>query len=376
MHRNIRIMETNQVARHKFKKELKTLVDKIHHDNSANKILKNDVKVFVSSPEIISEQWIEHLPPSEDGKSKQLINNIQWVLVICCFIALILAYWLSGQFNKPLKSLSLGFRKLAQGDYQHHVDETGVKEMRETIRHFNATVIHLDELTLAAKHHSEIAHLAELGEVSRGLAHALRNPIHTIGLSIEQLSDEDLTENQRILLIKTVQNKIHHIDKNIKALLTLTTTGVQRDDHVPVLAVIQDILLEYKSCQNRPQTFITDVEPSLEIIGAESEIRSIFHTLIINACEANPINGLVNISAKDNTDGVIILNVIDQGKGIDPAIADKLFQPHISTKPEGAGMGIYIAHRIINLHYHGDIVLKNAIPNGCEASATFNIKEV
>lgn len=365
--------ESNE--RHIIKRELKSLVEKIHNDNKATLTKNNDVAIFVSSPEIVSERWIGQESAITQSSTSQLIDYIQWVLIACGTFALILAYWLSVQFNKPLKNLSAGFKKLAKGNYNHQVVESGVNEIRQTISHFNDMVKHLNELTQAAKQHSEIAHLAELGEVSRGLAHALRNPIHTIGLSIEQLSDNELSAAQRQSLIAMVQNKITHIDSNIKALLTLTTTGINRQDTVPILAVVQDILLEYKSCQNKPQTFITNIASNIELLAAESEIRSICHTLIYNACDANPVHGEVRISAKISDNNYLILTVEDQGEGLVESIKNKLFQPHISTKPEGAGMGLYIANRIISLHYHGQLTLENASDIGCIATAKFKKKE-
>jgi signal transduction histidine kinase len=371
---------------HLVKKEIKTIVDRIYQKKDAlsSDIITQEHNVIVHSPEMVSHQWVKGLSPQ--SKTKQLLQNIQWVLILCGITALIAAYWLSTQFNKPLALLSTGFRKLANGDYKHHVAEQGIQEMRNTIKHFNDMVKRLDHLTQAEQQHNEIKHLAELGEVSRGLAHSLRNPIHTIGLSIEQLNDNDLTPEYRAKLIKTIQNKIIHIDRNIKALLELTTSGLNRDDNIPILPVVQDIMLEYKSCQIMPQIFEVDIAPELSIMGAESEIRSILHTMIINACESNSNrahpdkHNTVIINAKNN-DKQLTIEVFDQGKGLESKIENSLFQPHISTKPEGAGMGLYIAKRIISLHYNGNIFLKNQYLNngeivGCLAQADFNILRI
>lgn len=233
---------------HIVKREIKTIVDRIYRkkDALASDIVTQEHKVIIHSPESLHHQWVQGLSPQ--SKTKELLQNIQWVLILCGITALFAAYWLSAQFNKPLALLSAGFKRLAKGDYQHHVDEQGIQEIRITIQHFNDMVKRLDHLTQTEQQHNEIKHLAELGEVSRGLAHSLRNPIHTIGLSIEQLNDTDLSPEYRTKLIKTIQNKIIHIDKNIKALLELTTSELSRDDNIPILAVIQDIMLEYKSC--------------------------------------------------------------------------------------------------------------------------------
>jgi len=356
-----------------LKKELKTLINTIH-DQQIKIFASDDSQAFVfKSPKMVSHQWVEK--HQIKSKTQNLIDYIKAILIICCIVALVFAFWLSIQFNKPLIQLSNGFKKLALGDYQHQVPEQGVKEIRATISHFNHMVSRLDELTQAEQQHSEIAHLAELGEVSRGLAHSLRNPIHTIGLSIEQLSENSLSSDKRSTLLKTVQNKISHIDKNIKSLLTLTTTGINRDENVPILAVVQDIILEYKLCQEQAITFKVGIEPTIRIHGAESEIRSILHTLIINAAEACLTDGIVDINAQVIDKITLEIRIIDNGSGIDKDINDTLFQPHISTKPEGAGMGLYIAKRIISLHYQGNINLTNNISeNGCTATATFITK--
>jgi len=369
---NNKVAEQIPVSKQVITSELKSLFEQ-----QVRKISNDDLStIVIQDPQPSGNIWFEQHSTFNNNKTKDLVSYVQLGLIICAIVALIFAYWLSIQFNKPLRTLIFGFKSLAEGNYNCNVNESGVNEIKTTIKYFNNMVQRLNKLTSAEKQHKEIAHLAELGEVSRGLAHALRNPIHTIGLSIEQLGDPELSTIQRNKLIKTVQNKISHIDKNIKALLTLTSSGITRDQNVPVLAVIQDILLEYKSCQPKPQKFVVAVDPKVTILGAESEVRSILHTLIINACEANPINGKITIELSKQQNGLIKVNVIDEGKGLDKTISPQLFQPHTSTKPEGAGMGLYIAKRIITLHYQGELTLTNKVEEtqsntGCIAQAIF-----
>jgi len=368
-----------KVSRKVLHQEVKSLVDSLHTEKA--KVLTKADYTFVvdstdgksSDPTFTTRYWeAEHTSP----RTVELFKTIQITLIVIGIFGVIFAYWLSIQFNKPLKLLSSGFKKLAKGDYQHQVAEQGVKEIRDTMSHFNQMVDRLHRLSLAEKQHKEIAHLAELGEVSRGLAHALRNPIHTIGLSIEQLSDDGLSSEQRQKLIQTIQQKITNIDKNIKGLLTLTTAGISRTEHVPIAAVIQDIMLEYKACDNKIIHFELSITPELKVRGSESEIRNILHTLINNACEANESNTKVTISAVSDGSKAII-TIEDQGTGLDKHIAAQLFRPHVSSKPEGAGMGLYIAQRLISLHYNGLISLKNNPNNkqqlnGCIATAIFS----
>jgi len=380
--------QVNAIDKEQLKIELMSMVDIIHDEKIEMLEKHHATKIYVknATTESVKPQqiWLEQ--KTEINRTKDLIRSIQIVIILSAIVALIFAYWISIQFNKPLKQLAIGFQHLAKGDYQHSVPEQGVDEIQTTIVHFNHMVNKLDQLTKAEQQNKELSHLAELGEVSRGLAHALRNPIHTIGLSIEQLSQAELDKSQREALLKTIQNKIIHIDKNIKALLLLTSNGINRNEPVPLLAVIQDIMLEYKSYSGdtkvtgQQQKFEVYVDSNIELMGAESEIRSILHTLIINACEAN--------QAQENAERVVInasvinnkhieCKIEDFGQGLDKKITEQLFQPHISTKPEGAGMGLYIAKRIISLHYDGDIqLIDKANSDGCIALATFSTNRI
>jgi len=323
-----------------------------------------------------SKVWVSSTV--NDGKIQQLLWRVQLILIFGGAIALAFAYWLSIKFNQPLKALVNGFEQLSKGNYAHRVKELGVSELKTTIKRFNLMGEQLAQLSQSEKHHKEIAHLAELGEVSRGLAHALRSPIHTIGLSLEQLLDQPLSNEQRNQELTRIQQKITHIDKSIRSLLTLTTYGINRDDNCPLLAIVQDIILEYKSSQAKTIQFAIDVDKNLTIKAAESEIRSIFHTLIFNACEASTENQTVKIAILRSANQ-LLFTVSDSGSGLAANIANQLFKPHVSSKPDGAGMGLYIAGRIIKLHYHGDLSLENIMVDdqitGCKAYGYFTIQD-
>ncbi len=381
----------NEIDAEKIKRELNQLVEKIHgnrliHTNSANKAVfevysdsssGSDSNGSNQNTTNVAERHllVETLPLGDN--TQKLIQTIEIMITASAIIALAFAFWLSVKFSRPLKRLTTGFDAVAQGNYQISVEQSGVKEIRQTITQFNDMVAKVKTLTQAQLQNQDIENLAELGEVSRGLAHSLRNPIHTIGLSIEQMLEPTLKEKDRIKLITTIKNKIAHIDLNIKALLTLTTSGLSRNDDVPLLAVVQDIILEYKSCQGKQLTFEVNVAAEMKIKGAESEIRSIVHTLIINACQASPDNGRVEIMSETDHINGITLTVVDHGTGLSKDIEQQLFKPHVSTKPEGAGMGLYIAKRLVNLHYHGDVTLNNLVENnkvsGCKALVNFKV---
>ena len=105
---------------------------------------------------------------------------------------------------------------------------------------------------------------------------------------------------------------------------------------------------------------------SVPLRGVPAELRILLHTLVVNAVEASPAGGRVEVAVQAEDDGARIM-VRDHGFGIANDIRERLFEPHVSSKPDGAGMGLYLARRIASLRYAGDIELADRDDGGCEA---------
>ena len=354
-----------------WKQKLHQIIEQKHHDKQT----VSKFALITDTPDKLG-LYPKHFETvsSEQSSStaiESLTNYMIYLILASAVVALFLALWLSDHFTRPLQKLSQGFASLERGILGVQVEEAGINEYRKTMHSFNQMSARLAQLAESEKMLQQQGHLAELGEVSRGLAHALRNPMHTIGLSVEQLKDPDLPDKLKTKLQDKIQAKIKHIDKTIKALLTLTSAEIQRNDNVPVRSVIQDIMLELRA--NDPNVTITLDAPknNQTIKGAESEIRAIIHTLVVNGVEASNHQGEVNIRLTE-TDEVVNIEVSDQGKGIDSSVKDKLFQPHISSKAEGAGMGLYISNRLATLYYQGKISLVDNPTVGSTATVTLH----
>ncbi|MGB0936553.1 MAG: ATP-binding protein [Colwellia sp.] len=351
----------------KVKETLHASVERLHETIKTN---RNTI-VFSSKSPVNNKYAIEF---GDHNNIDNFIDKVLIVIILSTLLALAFAYWLSTHLSKPMQSLSKGFSRLAKGKYDEEVMEQGSKETKQTIHDFNQMKDKLKALSISEKKLQQQNQLAELGEVSLGLAHALRNPIHTIGLSVEQLSLNNITAENKQSLITTIQNKIVHIDKTIRSLLSLTSTGINRNERLHLMGIVQDIILEYKASDRLGLTFKIDIPNTLYIMGCENEIRAILHTLIINACEASSEKQTIRITATSNVEDkqTIDISVTDEGSGLSKVVENSLFKPHITSKSEGAGMGLYTAQRLIKLFYHGNISLKNNDKKpGCLAIASF-----
>lgn len=313
-----------------------------------------------------SAQWVRQFKLERNDSSAQLLQKYLAYQVIALALtialALLLVFWLGYRLIAPLQWLVQGFRRLAAGEQSVQLtQQSTLTEYQYVLEQFNDASRQLDELAQQREQMQQQQQLAELGEISRGLVHALRNPIHTMALALEQLPQQ-APEQQA--LQKLIEQKMQHINRTLTALLTLSCEGVDRSQPVSLPLVLKDILLEFSS---HPVQLELNVPEALLLNGAEAELRSICHAVISNAVEASPAGGLIQISLYPIPGGAV-LNVRDQGPGVAPEIAPALFQPHISSKAEGAGMGLYLCQRLLQRYYRGSIELKPAADGGCIAT--------
>ncbi|GAA5218668.1 HAMP domain-containing sensor histidine kinase [Corallincola platygyrae] len=337
-----------------------------------------------SRSETTGQLMVQHL--SDDGERTLILENLEipelenwersvtlhsavWIsFVLICLSALLATYWLSHHISQPLAKLSEGHKRLAAGEQGVSVTPEGTQELRQTIQGFNSMAADLNELAQLRSKQQDLQQLAELGEVSRGIAHALRNPLHMIGLALEQLANTEDPE-QAAKLQQQIRQKMARMDGHIRNLMALSPNQGETQP-VPLQQLLQDIQLELATHPKHPAVVLKGDMSEIKLNGNETELRSILHTLLVNAVEAAPEKARVHIVAKSSDEGLKVL-VEDEGEGIDPGVKETLFQPHVSSKADGAGMGLYIARRLMRQHYQGDLTLTEKPSGGCIAILSF-----
>ncbi len=310
----------------------------------------------LKQPDAAPQHWVRQFRLKTSGSSQQLINQYLryqlLALALSTALALVLLLWFGARLLQPLQQLVRGFQALAHGEAGIQLDTRApLAEYRLALQQFNQASTELAALQAQKAELARQQQLVELGEVSRGLVHALRNPIHTMALALEQLPGSDPALQQLI------EQKMQHINRTLTTLLTLSCQGVDRSTPVALKPVLQDLCLEFSA-----QQLQLDAQ-TLSCQGAEAELRFILQVLVSNAVEASPQLGTVSLKLW-REHSAICFQVSDQGPGLSPEVAASLFQPHISSKAEGAGMGLYLAQRLLRMYYQGDIHLHNRPEGG------------
>lgn len=297
--------------------------------------------------------WVEDFETMRSQGSASIMagyfKTLLAALMVSALVLLSLMVLLSRKLLSPLNVLVDGFRQLASGHAGVTVPTTQpLTEYKFVLEQFNQAS---QQLAAWQARHDELARqqqLVELGEVSRGLVHALRNPLHTMTLALEQIHADPQSATQ---LQPMLEQKIHHINRTLTALLTLSSSHIDRQQQVPLDALLQDLALEFSAHQLQ-----LPAPSDVSLQGAETELRTMLHVLVANAVEASPAPATVKICIEQTAQQLKIM-VYDQGGGLADSVRHRLFEPHVSSKAEGSGMGLYLCQRLAQLYYHGDVQL-------------------
>src|SRR5262245_10359054 len=214
--------------------------------------------------------------------------------------------------------------------------------------------------------------LAELGTLTGGLAHEIKNPLSTVGLNLQLLRedlDPDNPAYSRIVSrLDTVQQETGRLREILDDFLRyagrieierkpveLNRLLEQLVDFLSPQAGLQRVQLRLKRA---PQDVIAAVDAKL--------VKQAVLNLMLNGLQAMPSGGEL-ILALTNGDGQAVIDVTDTGPGIPPDTVEKIFQAYYSTKKGGTGLGLAMAKRIAQEH-GGSILVQSEIGKGSNFS--------
>jgi len=199
--------------------------------------------------------------------------------------------------------------------------------------------------------------LAELGTLTGGLAHEIKNPLSTIQLNL-QLLREDVPDPEHDPASARIVNRLTTVQKEASRLRDilddfLRFAGKMELHRSPVdVNTVLEEMVDFFFPQAQLNRVQLRLKRSPEPITApldERLIKQALLNLMLNALQAMPEGGEIILTARRDADRAVI-DVIDTGKGMEPEVLEKVFQAYYSTKKGGHGLGLAITKRIIEEH--------------------------
>jgi signal transduction histidine kinase len=248
---------------------------------------------------------------------------------------------LSRRLTHPLRTLAEGAEALGHGDLGVQVPVSASGEVGELQRAFNRMSDRLAELEAERDGWRKREHLAQLGDLSRGLAHTLRNPLHTLGLAVEELAE---TKDDRRDLVATSRTQIRRIDRWLRSFLALGAEESAEPEDVDLAELARAVALE--TVQQGNEVLVESNGEELLVRVVPGAVRAALSNIVENAADVSPDGQPVIVRVSHDDDRALV-QVVDRGPGLPDAVRERLFSPHVTTKVGGSGMGLFLARQLV-----------------------------
>ncbi len=196
----------------------------------------------------------------------------------------------------------------------------------------------------------------ELATLAGGLAHEIRNPLSTIGMHLELLSEdlreEDSARGRRMLTrIEKLRGECHDLEDILNAFLQFARAGEPDLEDASLNDVVRDFVSFLQPQADEQQVEIRcHLDANLPRVRMDvSLVRQVLTNLGRNALQAMPNGGTLEFLTMCRS-GAAVLEVIDTGSGMDERTRQKMFQAFFSTRSGGSGLGLPTVRRIIEAH--------------------------
>ncbi|MEQ1833356.1 MAG: HAMP domain-containing sensor histidine kinase [Candidatus Eisenbacteria bacterium] len=281
--------------------------------------------------------------------------------------AALLARALADGMTQPLSRLAAALEKVEDGARSHRLPESGARELKSLAVSFNAMTLRLAEARAAL---ARAEREAAWRDLARKLAHEIKNPLTPMSLSIFSLQKrvDLLPEADRAVARRSLGAMLEEIDQ-----LTRLADNFSQYARLPEPrdeALDLSELARASSALHEPAglTLKVDCHEPLSVRGDRLLLTRALHNLLVNAFEASPAGSVVEL-VSGRTELEAWVEVRDRGTGIAPEIAAKAFEPYVSTKNRGSGLGLSLVHDIAGQH-HGRVTLMNRDGGGALARLT------
>lgn len=246
-----------------------------------------------------------------------------------------------------------------------------LKQSTDTLADLNATLEQkVEERTRALEEaHARLRHaekLAAMGNMAASVAHDINNPLTGILTYLYLMKQDTPADSKMHKDLGLIERQAQVIAQLVKQLQTFSRPPQKVKQPVPLSETLNDILtLIGHDLSKRNIEVACECAYSLpKVLAAPDQLSEVFMNLIVNARDAMPDGGTLEIRADVETENTLLVRVSDTGSGIAPEIMEHLFEPFHTTKGDhGTGLGLAICYRIVEEH-EGDIWVDSHLGQG------------
>jgi len=325
--------------------------------------------------EIIGILYVGMLEKPYLDLRNRVMATFAGMAALCVVILLILLFFITSTFIRPLQVMVEATGTIARGDLNHQVEVTYQDEVGQLAEAFNQMTAELkkahadlllwgktlekrvDERTreLVTMQNSLIQSekLASMGKMAAGVAHEINNPLTSILINAHLLMEKTDKESETYENMLMIAEETSRCSEIVKGLLEFSRQSPPRK----YLVSINDILINTVNILKNQALFhnITiqkNLGPGLPDVEVDPDkMKQVFWNLMINAAEAMPEGGILSVSSRlSGAKRRLEICFTDTGAGIPEDHLPKLFDPFFTTKKGGTGLGLAVIYGIAKQH--------------------------
>src|SRR5215468_5543779 len=280
------------------------------------------------------------------------------------------------RITRPIMELGQAAGKVTEGNLDFNVSVSGPKEMRALSQIFNEMLSglrskrNLEELLQRAERS------AVVGRLASGIAHEIRNPLNFINLSIDHLRaafapKEEAPRAQYTHILTTIKDELARLNRLVSDFLGYGRPAklkIREIDARSLIEEVRDLVNTHAEQHDVKVNIEQNGDGDSKLQGDAELIKTCFSNLMINAIQAMPSGGSLNISLRPDN-GFLEIKFADTGVGIMAEDLAQIFEPYYSTKETGIGLGLPLTKKIIEEH-GGEINVESALGRGTTFTVT------
>ncbi len=218
--------------------------------------------------------------------------------------------------------------------------------------------------------------LSALGKMVSALAHQIRTPLSTALLYAGHLSNKQLDDGQRQRFANKMVSRLNHMEQQVQDMLLFVKGEIPREDLMSVAELAEDLeeAMEVPVSAHSAVYHLENQCPDIQIKGNRESLVSAVLNLVNNSLEASdkyPPELWIYFKVSD---GNLLIEVVDNGPGVDPKVSSCAAELFVTTKSQGTGIGLAVVTAVAKAH-GGDFSL-NSNDSGDGAIATLSIPQL
>jgi signal transduction histidine kinase len=287
-------------------------------------------------------------------------------VLVVAVASMLLATLLIRRVTHSLEELATATQAVAAGDLDRRVSERSDSEVGQVGGAFNAMT---ESLRGTLRRLSQREALAAVGEFASSVAHEVRNPLTAIRIDLQRLDETLPADSPLRTNLHRALREVQRLDQIMSGALRIARSGAITtelvDLRVPLSRAIEMAAPAFATSGGvlRPAEIGAG---ALAVRGDEAALEQVFLNVLLNAAQSLEVDGEAGVSVA--VDGKTAqVDIWDTGVGIDPEQLRSVFDPFMSTKREGTGLGLSVARQIVLAH-GGTISIDSAVEAGTTVS--------